>query len=71
MDRLKCDQLLHGSERCSAANCYMGVRGTVRLTVTGKGEVQCDQQFHGSERYSATNCYMGATRRVRPTVTWE
>ena len=87
MERLKCDQLLHGSERYSAANCYMGVRGTVRLTVTWEGRgtcatncfmgargtvrVECDQLLHGSERYSATNCYMGVRGTVRPNVTWE
>ena len=40
--KVKCKQLLHGSEWYSATNCYMGVRGTVQLTVTGKGEVKCD-----------------------------
>ena len=48
--RGKCDQLLHGSERYSAANCYMGARGTVRPTVTWEGEVQCNQLLHGRER---------------------
>ena len=37
----ECDQLLHGSERYSVTNCYMGGRGEVRPTVTWEGEVQC------------------------------
>ena len=40
--KVKCKQLLHGSERYSATNCYMEVRGTVRLTVTGECEENCD-----------------------------
>ena len=68
---MKCDQLLHGSERYSATNCFMGARGTVRPTVTWEREVQCDQLLHGSERYSATKCYMGVRGTVRPNVTWE
>ena len=39
---MKCKQLLHGSEWYSATNCYMEVRGTVRLTVTGECEEKCD-----------------------------
>ena len=60
MERLKCDQLLHGSERYSVSNCYMGVRGTVRLTVTGKGEDDV-----------RPTVFMGARGTVRPTVSWE
>ena len=45
---VKCDQLLHGSERYSEANHYMGGRGTVRLTVTWEGEVPRGHRLHGS-----------------------
>ena len=59
---VKCDKLLHGRERLSLTNCYMGGRGEVQLTVTWEGEVQCDptvtwegevqcdQLLHGRER---------------------
>ena len=57
---MKCDQLLHGRERYSAANCYMGGRGTVRPTVTWEGEVQCKPTVT-SER--EVKCDL--------TVTWE
>ena len=56
---MKCDQLLHGSERYSAANCYMercsagicyvGGRGELQPTVMWEGEVKCDQLLHGRE----------------------
>ena len=44
---VKCNQLLHGRERYSATNCYMGGRGEVRPTVTWEGEVS-GQLLHGS-----------------------
>ena len=40
------------------ANCYMGVRGTVRPTVTCEGEVKL------------TDCYIRARGEVQLTVTW-
>ena len=63
--------MLHGRDRYSVANCYMGVRGTVRPTVTWEGEVQCGQLLHGRESLSSTKCYMGGIGTVWPTVTWE
>ena len=56
---MKCDQLLHGRERYSVANCYMGGRGEVQPTVTWEGEVKCDQLLQGGNG------------EVRLTVTWE
>ena len=38
VEKVQCDQLLHGRERYSATNCYMGGRG------------KCDQLLHGRER---------------------
>ena len=68
---MKCDQLSHGWERCSATNRYMQGRGEVRLTVTWVGKGKCQQLLHGSETHSVANCYMGAIGTVWPTVTWE
>ena len=65
----QCDQLLHGRERLSATNCYMGGRGDSATNCYMGGE--CGQLLHGRERYSVTNCYMGGRGTVRPTVTWE
>ena len=45
---VKSNQLLHGSERYSAANHYMGGRGTVRPTVTWEGEVPRGHRLHES-----------------------